>query len=276
MASELLSPSYDTAAPRRRLMDELQDVYRYRDLVRNLVSRNVTARYKRSVLGVAWTLLDPLLTMAIMAIVFTALFERPIPAFPVFILTSLIAWNLFAQASSQAIADLTRNDALFGRVYLPRSVFCVATVGSGLVNVCVSLVPLLILMLILGRPITAAVLFLPVVIVIVALFTVGVGLFMSAFALLFQDVERIYALGLRMLMYMSGIFYTLDQLPEWLGTAVSLNPTYHMVVLFRTPLYDGALPSLLNLGYTSVWAVVAFAVGFWIFARYSDEFVYWS
>ena len=166
MAIDPLVPTYDSDVPRKRIVDEVLDLLRYRELIRNLVSRNITARYKRSVLGVLWALMDPILTMIVMSVVFTALFHRTIPAFPVFLLSGLVAWNFFSQSSLQAMYDLIRGGRLIGRVNLPLSAFTFASVGTGLVNLLLSLIPLLVLMLVFRIPLTPALLFTPVAVII--------------------------------------------------------------------------------------------------------------
>lgn len=267
-------PTYDTAAPRSYLRTELRDLYLYRDLLRSLVRRNVTARYKRSVLGVLWTLLDPLLTMLVMAAIFTALFADSIPAYPLFLLTGLVIWNFIAQSSEQSMGDLVYGGALMGQVYMPRSAFAVAAIATGLVNLVVSLVPLLLLVLIFSTPLTASLLFLPVAIAIASAFTLGIGLLMSAFAVFFADILNIHSILMRLLMFLSGVFYSIEMLPTWMQPFVAAVPTYHIVVIFRDPIYAGTLPPLSSIIYASLWSVVALAVGFWVFTRLSDDFAY--
>jgi len=270
----LAAPTYDSAAPRRLIFDELIDLYRHRDLIRNLVRRNVTARYKRSVLGVMWTLLDPLFTMLIMTLVFSALFAQTIARFPLFLLAGVMVWNFISQASTQAIADLLYGGNLMRYVYMPRTVFAMAAVATGLVNLLFAMVPLIILVLISRAPVTFSSLFFLIAIPIVSIFTLGMGLFMSAFAVFFADVLNIHNISLQLLMWLSGIFYSLEQLPEGLRPIVGAVPTYHIVALFRHPIYAGSLPSNGTILYASVSALVVFLLGLWIFMSLSDAIAY--
>ena len=267
-------PTYDTSAPRHLLLDELAELYAYRDLLRNLVRKNVTARYKRSILGVGWTLLDPLLMMLVMALVFTSLFARSIPSFPLFLLTGLVIWNFISQASSQAMTDLLYSGSLIQRVYMPRSIFAVTAVGAGLVNLMISLIPLFFLVLVFSVPLTPAILFLPVSVAIVTAFVMGFGLLMSAVAVFYADMVNIHRFLLRLLLYLSGIFYTLEMLPEWLRPLVTLVPTYHMVVIFRDPIYSGQLPPTSSLAIAAIWALLSLLAGFWVFMKLSDQYSY--
>jgi ABC-type polysaccharide/polyol phosphate export permease len=274
MAFDQGAPTYDSDAPGRQILDEMRALVHYRDLVRNLIRRNVTARYKRSILGVLWTLLDPLLTMLVMSIIYTALFARSIPDFPVFLLAGIIIWSFFSQASTRAMGDLVFGGGLIGRVYMPKSIFGVAATGTGLVNFLLALGPLLIFMVVFQRPFTSALLFIPIALLIITVFTLGVGLFMSAFAVFFVDMLNVYSILLRLLMYFSGIFYPLAVLPEKLQKLVTLIPTYHMIKIFRDPIYNGSLPPIESIAYISIWAIGMFVIGFWIFTRLSDEYAY--
>ena len=267
--------SYDSADRERgRFLPDLQELIPYRYLILQLVKRNVTSRYKRSVLGIAWTLLDPILTMSVMAVVYTALFRRSIEAFPLFILTGLVVWNFFAQSTSQAIKLFLHSRSLLGRVYMPRSAMGFAAVGTGLVNLLVSLIPLAALMIIFGRPFTPALLLLPVALLIATLFTVGIGLLVSSWSAFFADMENIYAFLLRLGMYLSGIFYTLDALPEQMRGFVAALPTYHLINLFRDPIYAGSPPGWDSFLYCAGWAVGAFVIGFWVFTRNANVYAY--
>lgn len=268
-------PIYDTAAKRRLITGEVQDVWRYRNLVYQLTKRNIAARYKRSVLGVAWTLMDPILTTAVMAIVFGALLVRNVPDFPLFLMCGIIVWTFFSQASRSAMTDLMYGGgSLMGRVYLPKTVFAVAAVGTSLVNLLFSLVPLIGLILIFGRAITWALLFIPVAVAVLMVFTLGVGLLASSISVFFADMVNIYSFLLRLMMYLSGIFYVVEFLPERLQWVVRFMPTYSMIRLFRDPIYAGTVPQLEIVGYSLFWAVLVFVLGIWLFTKRSNEIIY--
>jgi len=267
-------PYYDTSIKRQLIVAEIRDIFQYRNLVIHLVKRNITARYKRSFLGIGWTLLDPLLTMIVMAIVYSALFRNQIEDFTVFLLVGIVVWTFFSQASTQAMTDIMYSGSLLGKVYLPKSVFAVSAVGTGLVNFLISLIPLAVFVVIYQRPINWTLLFLPIALVILSAFTLGLGLFMSALAIFFADMVNIFGILLRLLLYLSGIFYYTEQLPEWLAWMVRLNPTYHMIRLFRDPIFEGILPRWESILYTGVWAILMFFLGYWFFTRRADEFVY--
>jgi ABC-type polysaccharide/polyol phosphate export permease len=160
------------------------------------------------------------------------------------------------------------------QVYIPRSVYAYAAIGTGLANLFFAMIPLALLMLVTGAPVSWALFFLPISILIISLFALGLGLIMSAFSVFFADALNIHRILLQLLMWMSGIFYSLESLPERVRTIIGLAPTYHMVTIFRAPLYSGELPPLISILYASGIAVAFFVVGLWTFMRMSDAIAY--
>jgi ABC-2 type transport system permease protein len=212
--------------------------------------------------------------MLLMAIIYGALFKRPIEDFPIFLLSGLIVWNYYAQSSSQAMSSLMYRGSLLGRVYLPKSIFGITAVGTGLINLLLSLIPLTLLIIIYRRPVTAALAFIPLALLIVTAFTLGVGLLISLLGVFFADMINIYSFILRLTMFLSGTFYYIDRLPEKLHKIVYLMPTYHMIKIFRDPIYEGVFPQWDSILYTTTSALVILVIGFWVFTRFADEIAY--
>jgi len=141
----ITKPVYDSAANASPALTEIQELKHYRYLLKQLVRRDIVARYKRSALGVAWTMLNPLGTMLIMTFVFSNLFKS-VQSYPVYILSGLIAWNFFAQGTNAAMSGLVWGGSLMQRIYLPRTIFGVSAIGTALVNLLLSIIPLLLVM----------------------------------------------------------------------------------------------------------------------------------
>lgn len=265
---------YDSDLKRSKALEELLEAYRYRHLIFQLVRRDVLTRYKRSILGVAWTMLNPLGMMIVLSVAFSQLFGGT-RAYPAYVLTGLVAWNFFAQTTNASMNQMVWGGALLSRIYFPRTVFVLSSIGTGLVNLLLSLVPLVIVVLITGTPIRPAILFLPVAIVALVGFSLGVGLLISALAVYYYDVAEMYQIILTAWMYLTPIIYPPEIVPEsarlWLFT---LNPMYHLVELFRSPIYRGELPLpnqiIAGLGV----ALIMLIVGWIFFTRRSDEFAY--
>ena len=265
---------YDSDRRAPLMVEEFVQAIRYRDLIRQLVRRDVLTRYKRSLLGVAWTMLNPLGTMVVLAVVFSNLFHTT-RAYPVYLLSGIIAWTFMAQATTSAMTQLTWGGVLLHRIYLPRTTFAIASVGTGLVNLVLSLVPFAVVMAITGVPVRPAVLILPVSILLLALFALGLGLLISSLAVYFPDVAEMYQIVLVAWMYLTPIIYPESIVPAahrwWM---LGLNPMYHLLQVFRLPLYEGTWPSVGRLALSAAIALVALAIGWTVFTRRADEFAY--
>jgi len=262
---------YDSLTHRRNVMNEVRDLLQYRNLLWQLTKRNLTVRYKRSFLGIMWTLLDPLLTMLVMTFVFTALLERNLPDFPVYLLTGIVVWAFFSQSSGGSIRDFSNNGRLISKINIPPSAFIVVTVWTGVINFFISLLIVLVVSALTGAPITLAWLMLPIPIFIFTLFTLGVCLILAPLGIYFADIQNIYSIFLRLMMYLSAIFYPVDILPDGLRAIVNLNPLYQFISIFRSLTYLGDGLSMQSLLNTSLWAFALFAVGILVFAKLSDD-----
>ncbi len=267
-------PVYDTANLKPAFIQELIDSYRYRHLLMQLVRRNITVRYKRSFLGVAWSMLNPLGMMIVMAVVFSTIFGSEIE-YRVFLLSGLLAWNFFAEASALGVGSMVWGGDLMQQVFVPRSAFVVSSVGTGLVNLMLAIVPLLGVMLWVGVPINWAILFAPVPAIFILLFTLGVSLILSVGAMYFADVNEMFKVVLRAWMYLTPIVYPetllINNGYEWLLT---YNPMYYLVRVFRVPFQFGRLPTPEEFWSAFVISTVVFLLGWLIFNRYADEFTY--
>ncbi len=264
-------PVFDSALHARSGLGAARDVIRYRDLLGQLISRNIKTRYKRTALGAAWTMLNPLLTMGVMAVVFSHLFHARITHYPVYILAGLTAWNFFAQTTTSIMSELVWGNSLTSRIYVPRVVFALAAVGTGLVNLAVALVPLALIMLTVGAPVTPALLLLPLAMALLALFALGVGPLLSLLAVQFTDVVDMYAILLTAWMYLTPLFYSPEIIDPRYQALFGLNPMVHLVAAFRLPLQEGRLPESATLATAVIVAVGTFLVGWWAFARQAEE-----
>ncbi len=266
---------YDSSRRGPRVIDELREVIRYRNLIYQLVRRDILTRYKRSVLGIAWTMLNPLGMMVVLTVAFSQIFRFDVPNYPVYILSGLVVWNYFSQTTTAAIASFVWGGGLLKRIYIPRSTFVLSSVGTGLVNLLLALIPLLIIMLFTGSPVRWTILFLPVPILLLLLFELGLGLIISTAAIYFPDVAEMYQIILTAWMYLTPVIYPDSILPEnarfWLQL---LNPMFRLVQIFRLPLYDGRIPTWTELWPAIVISLIMLIIGWLVFTRASDEFSY--
>ena len=260
---------YDSAQQRAPMLRELVELSRYRDLVRQLASRNIKVRYKRSVLGVTWSLLSPLLTTAVLALVFTTLFRAAAPHYVLYLLPGLLIWNFFAQTTSMMAADIIGGAELWKRIYTPRTVFAVANIATGLVHLALAMAPLALLLLVYRPPLGWPLLVLPLAVLSTAMFALGVGLAISALAHSFADVVDLYQVILSAWMYVTPIIYPPSIVPDRYRWLFRLNPMTYFVESFRAPLYNNAAPSG-DLLIGMAVAIATLIAGWWLFTRAVD------
>ena len=183
------------------------EIFRYRDLIFALVSRELKVRYRRSAIGFVWTMLQPLLMMLVLQVVFSSIFrfELDFGNYPVYVLAGLLFWNFFSQSIVASMNSLRGNAQLLQKLPIPKEVFPLATVISGVINLCFALVPLLLILLVTRHPLSPALFFLPVSILLAALFTLGAGLLLSPLAVFFSDGVELIGVVLSILMYLTPI-----------------------------------------------------------------------
>ena len=267
-------PIYDSAARKPAAVEEFGDIIKYRHLVLALVKRDIVSRYKRSVLGVVWTMLNPLGTMMIMVLVFSQLFDTT-PGYPVYVLSGLVWWGYFSVMTAAAPQTLLWSGPLIHRVYVPRTIFALTAAGASLVNFVLSLVPLVITMLIVGSKFGPPLLMVPYAVVLLIFFSLGIGLILSSMVAQFPDVLDIYGIILTAWMYVSAIFYPYDVIPiEYRWWFFNLNPVYHLLLLFRDPIYYGNWPSMGHIVVATLVAVPTLVIGWLVFTKKADELAY--
>lgn len=268
------APIYDSAKRPPAPIEELLEAYKYRHLIKEFIKRDLVTRYKRSALGVLWTMLNPLGTMLIMVVVFAQLFHTT-PKYPIYVLTGLVCWGFFSQTTDAAPRTLLWSGPLIHKVYLPRTVFAMVAIGVGMVNMLLSLVPIALVMAVLRIPPSLPMLFVPVALVLLAAFSLGLGLLLSSAVVYFPDILDIYSIALTAWLYLSAIFYPYEIIPiSYRWWFFNLNPIYHLVLLFRDPLYYGNWPSLAHIAAATFVSVTTLVVGWLAFARKADELAY--
>lgn len=252
----------------------LQYFFKYRELLGQLVARDVKLKYRRSFLGYLWSILNPLLIMTVMSIVFSQVFRYEIPNFAVYLLTGQVMFAFMTESTTMAIGSIIGNAALIKKTYVPKYIFTIAKVTSSLVNLIFSLVALWIVMIFTGVNLTPWFLLFPVVVLELYLFCLGLGLFLAQASVFFRDIQYIYGVLTTAWMYLTPIFYPVSILPEGLNSIVLYwNPMYYYVTQFRDAvLYGQASEPYLIIG--GIGFAIAFLVlGIWSFMRSQNRFI---
>jgi ABC-type polysaccharide/polyol phosphate export permease len=253
-------------------LGELRDLAEHANLLFELVHRDLTIRYKRSLFGFLWTMLHPLLLMMIFTIVFSGLFRFHTPHYETYFLSAYIAWNFFAQTMTNAMASVAWNGPLMKRVRVPRSIFTLSAILSGLVNLALSLIVLLVIMLIVRAPLYPSLVVVPASILIVGVFTLGASLALTAVSVFFADVREMVQAGLPALLYMTPVIYPVSIVPPQYRWLVQRNPLTVLFEIVRDPIYAGRVPSLHEFGTATLIALISLVIGWSIFRRLAPGF----
>lgn len=253
----------------------LRELFRYRDLIQTLVARDLKVRYRRSIIGFMWSMLQPLMLMTVFHFVFSHLFvikSYNIRNYAVFALAGILFWNFFQQSIVSSMNSLKANANILQKVPVPMAVFPVATVLSGLVNLLLAFVPLFVILIATGHPIGPEMLFLPLSVALATLFTLGAGLLLAPLAVFFNDVIELVTVLLTLMFYMTPIIYPKEMLAgQSFYWVVRFNPVRSVLEVFRDPIHLSKIPPLSHLTVTVVITLAALLLGAWAFRRTSDR-----
>ncbi len=265
---------YDSSSPVHPFVEELQALKVYRGLVVQFVTRAIKTRYKRSILGVVWTMLNPLLTMVVLTVVFSQLFRIQIENFPVYVLSGQLIWIFFSTTTSAAMGEMLWSGELIKRIYVPKSIFAVAAIGTGLVNFLLSLLPLILIALVLGVQLSPVVLSWILVIFLLSIFSLGLGLLLSTATVYFADMLPVYNVLLTIWLYVTPIIYPLEIVPQQWHWLFRINPVYYFVEAFRAPILTGTIPGWDIWLPATTFALITFLIGGFVFTSKSSEYAY--
>lgn len=247
---------------------------RYRELLRQLVIREVKLRYKRSALGFAWTVLNPLLAMVIFTMVFSRIFSSR-PNYSLYVFTALLGWNLFSLGTSRGLDSVVLNGPIIRKVFVPKAIFPIVTVVSQVVNFVFTLVPLFLLMAAVGAGFSLHLLWLPIPLVSLTCFALGIALLVGTFNVFFRDVKYFYEAGLLAWFYATPIFYPPEIIPEKFKFLLYMNPMYALLESLRAPVYLGAAPPIGMMIFGLALSLVTLAIGWMVFHRFESRFIHY-
>ena len=265
---------YDSANRHHPFIEEILAVIEYRDLLILFISRSIKMRYKRSSLGILWTLMNPMATMIVFTLVFSRIWRFDVPSYPVYVLSGLIVWNFFSYSTSTGMSDMVFQGDLLKRIYMPRSIFVLAATGTGMINFVISLVPLVVIGLVLGVQLHWSMLFMPISAIIIFLFLMGLGLILTAGAVFFTDLIPMFTVIQQIWFYATPLFYPITIIPDRYLWLFKLNPMYSMVQLIRDPVLQGSLPVMNDFLVSVGWALGVLIFGWYIFTSKSNEYAY--
>lgn len=252
----------------------IKTLLRYKELVFQLVEKDIKLKYRRSFLGYLWSVLNPLMIMAIMVVVFEQMFRFSIENYPAYVITGQVCFNFLSEATNQAIYSITGNAALLKKTYVPKYVFTLSKVTSSCVNLLFSLGALLIVFIVVRAKFSWHIVMLPFVLVQLYVFCLGIGLFLSSINVFFRDIQYIYNALLTAWAYMTPLFYPMEQLPDNLQWFIKhFNPLYFYVGQFRDVMIYNRMPggSIMIAGVGAAFA--ALLLGAFVFYKTKDSFI---
>jgi ABC-2 type transport system permease protein len=255
------------------LLYALIAIKKYRFLIHQLVSRDFHTKYKRSVLGMFWSFLNPLLTMAVQYFVFSTIFKMAVSYYPVYLLTGIVMFNFFSESCGMALMSIIGNSSLITKVYVPKYIYPLTRVMSSCINLLISLIPLFAVALIAGVPFTQALLLFPFSLVCLTVFCLGLGMLLAAGMVFFRDVQFLWGVFSMVWMYATPIFYPESILPAQFKFILQVNPLYYFITFARSCIIGGVSPEPIVYIQCLLFAFVMFLIGALVFKKTQDAFI---
>lgn len=236
-------------------------------VIKQLVSREMKRKYARSYLGVLWSVLNPLLSMAVLSMIFSTMFKKSIENFPIYYLTGMIIWQMFSTSTSTSMTVLEDNKQLLLKVKITKETFVLARVYTALTNFGYTCIAYALMLVVFRVKPNWFMLLLPVDILFLTLFSLGFSYMLSILYVFFADIKHLYGVLLTLWMYMSAIFYPVDSVPDVMANVIKGNPMYNYIAFARVCVLEGRCPSIDIWIGCVVWGLVIFGIGYFVFRR---------
>jgi ABC-2 type transport system permease protein len=250
-----------------KIIKNILDIFRYKELIKALVERDLKARYKKSVLGYTWTWLDPLLTMFIFILIFDIILSLKVENFPIYLLSGLLPWIFFSTSVNASINTISGNEGLIKRIYFPREIFPLTITLSNTINMLLGILVLIPVILFFGIKITPKILLLPLPVFFLFIFTFGVCLLSSCINVFFRDMSYIVPFIINLGFYLTPIFYVIEgKIPaNQFDIYMMINPLAVVLSLFRTSLMGYDVPAMKHIITAFAGCVLVFLAGYTFF-----------
>lgn len=252
----------------------IRNFIKYKDLLKELIIKDIKLKYKNSILGILWSMLDPLLMMIVLSIVFGAIFKRDIPNFPVYVLIGRIVYSFFSQSTNSAMESILSNKQLIKKIYVPKYFFPLAKVCSTFITFLISFIPLILVMWVTGMKLHLINLTVVFPLIYLLGISLGIGMILCSIRVFFGDIKHLYSVLLLMLMYMTPVFYPPEIIAEKFMGIIKLNPLYTVLNMVRdSMMYQTISPvqdHVISICYMTFYIVV----GFVVFYKAQDKFIF--
>ena len=272
LAALLVSYVFFTKGRKNYIVSAIDAVNKYKFLISQLVARDFKSKYKRSVLGILWSLLNPLLTMTVQFLVFSTIFKADVKSYPVYLLSGVVCYSFFKEATDMCLTSISSNANLINKVYIPKYIFPLARTISSSINLGLALIPLLFVTLIMGIRLKVVALLSFYFILCLIIFSFGIGLFLAALMVFFRDIQFIWNVLTQIWQYATPIFYSAEIIPDKFKFIVKINPLYHFIGNLRTCLMNGVSPDVSAYIYCLLFALISLSIGSFVFKKTQDKF----
>lgn len=253
----------------------IQKIKKYQFLFEELVKRDFKKKYKRTVLGMAWSILSPLLTLLVMRLVFTQFFGRNTPHYTTYLFCGTLVFSYFNESTSQGMHSLMGNSGIFTKVNVPKYLFLLSKNVQTLINFGLTLCVFFVFCIIDRITFTWKFIFLLYPIICLVLFNIGVGLVLSALFVFFRDIQYLWSIFTQLLMYMSAIFYTIDRYNPMVQNLFLMNPVYLFIRYFRKIVIEATVPTVWFHLLMMTDVIIILRIGFWMYKKYNTKFLYY-
>ncbi len=253
----------------------LRKLKRYQFLFEELVKRDFKKKYKRTILGVAWSVLAPLLTLLVMRLVFTQFFGRNMEHYTTYLFCGNLVFSYFNESTLQGMTSLVGNSGIFTKVNVPKYLFLFSKNVQTLINFALTLVVFVLFCVLDNITFTWRWIMLVYPVVCLLLFNIGVGLILSALYVFFKDIQYLWSVATRLLMYMSAIFYTIDQYEPMVQNLFLLNPVYLFIRYFRKIVIEATIPTVWFHLLMLADVLIVLGIGCWMYKKYNTKFLYY-
>lgn len=251
----------------------IKNFQKFWPLLFELISRDVKIKYRKSVLGVLWTLLNPLLMMIVLSIVFSNLFRFDIENYSLYLLSGQIIFTFYSESTTSAMASILSNGALIKKVYIPKYLFVISRILSSLINIMASYCALIFVMIFTRTELHYTIFLSIIPLILLLIFSTGIGLILAALAVKFRDIMHLYSVFVTALMYLTPVIYPMSALPKWVQNIVNLNPLTGILTMFRDLVIFNRIPEITQILISLAIVILALVVGLRIFYKQQDDFI---
>lgn len=254
-------------------MNSIKELYNYREMMYNLVKKDLRTRYKGSFLGFLWTFINPLLQLVVYTIVFSSIMKVNVDKFYIYLFVGLIPWIFFTSSIQVSVSSIIGNKDLVKKIYFPRIIIPLSSVNSAFMNMVFSMIVVFGALIISGIGISYTVIYLPIIMILEYMFILGMAFIFSALDVYFRDLEHILGIILMAWFYLTPIVYTVDMVPQEYLWLFNINPMTAIIQAYREALYYKVTPEFSNLGWILFWSIIFMVIGYAVFQKLQKKFV---